>query len=168
MTSPQVPDREIQILFARRIQKSSWFKSVNECIYSRTRTFISTDSLSFSRLTIFMATFWHVTQWTPSLTNPARREATKTFDWVKWSIFFTIHTHTALYVTLPEAQRPATLMSRLLSERTSGQFFKQSGALVWRSGGGERYRFLQVRCVYVKCTDRWSQWPQLCQAPRGA
>lgn len=48
--------------------------SVNEGISGCTRTFISTDSLSFSRLTILMATFWHVTQWTPSLTNPARRD----------------------------------------------------------------------------------------------
>lgn len=39
-------------------------------------TFIKTDSLSFSRLTIFMATFWHVTQWTPSLTSPAEKERT--------------------------------------------------------------------------------------------
>lgn len=37
-------------------------------------TFINTDSLSFSRLTIFMATFWHVTQWTPSLTSPAQKK----------------------------------------------------------------------------------------------
>lgn len=37
-------------------------------------TFISTDSLSFSRLTIFMATFWHVTQWIPSLTNPVKTD----------------------------------------------------------------------------------------------
>lgn len=33
-------------------------------------TFIRTDSLSFSLLTIFMATFWHVTQWMPSFTRP--------------------------------------------------------------------------------------------------
>lgn len=40
-------------------------------------TFINTDSLSFSRLTIFMATFWHVTQWTPSLTSPAQKKRKK-------------------------------------------------------------------------------------------
>lgn len=33
-------------------------------------TFISTDSLSFSLLTIFIATFWHVTQWIPNFTRP--------------------------------------------------------------------------------------------------
>lgn len=31
---------------------------------------MSTDSLSFSLLTILMATFWQVTQWTPSFTRP--------------------------------------------------------------------------------------------------
>ena len=36
------------------------------------QTFISTDSLSFSRLTIFIATFFPVTQWTPSLTRPEK------------------------------------------------------------------------------------------------
>lgn len=34
------------------------------------RTFISTDSDSFSRFTILMATFWPVMQWTPSFTSP--------------------------------------------------------------------------------------------------
>lgn len=33
-------------------------------------TFSSTDSESFSRFMILMATFWLVTQWTPSLTSP--------------------------------------------------------------------------------------------------
>lgn len=36
------------------------------------RTFIRTDSDSFSLLTILMATFWPVIQWTPSLTSPER------------------------------------------------------------------------------------------------
>lgn len=37
-------------------------------------TFISTDSLSFSRLIILMATFLPITQCTPNLTSPARGE----------------------------------------------------------------------------------------------
>ena len=41
-------------------------------------TFISTDSLSFSRFTILMATFWHVTQWIPNLTRPAINTHTHT------------------------------------------------------------------------------------------
>lgn len=38
-------------------------------------TFIRTDSLSFSLLTIFMATFWFVTQWTPSFTRPETQKS---------------------------------------------------------------------------------------------
>ena len=37
-------------------------------------TFINTDSLSFSLLTILMATFFPETQWTPSLTKPETTE----------------------------------------------------------------------------------------------
>lgn len=39
-------------------------------LHPNTHTFISTDSDSFSRFTILMATFWPVMQWTPSLTSP--------------------------------------------------------------------------------------------------
>lgn len=44
----------------------------------RPLTFISTDSLSFSRLTILTATFWQVTQWIPSFTRPGGGEARQT------------------------------------------------------------------------------------------
>ena len=43
-------------------------------------TFWSTLSDSFSRLTILMATFLPVTQWTPSLTKPAIKNA----PWLIW------------------------------------------------------------------------------------
>lgn len=73
-------------------------------------------------------------------------------------------TQAALYVALPKAQRPARLMSSLLTYRsfrewTSGQFFKQTAplALVSWSGGGECYWFLQLWCSYVKCTDRGAE-----------
>lgn len=42
-------------------------------------TFMSTDSLSFSLLTILMATFLPVMQWTPSFTNPERTRWIYTF-----------------------------------------------------------------------------------------
>lgn len=37
-------------------------------------TFINTDSLNFSLLIIFIATFLPSTQWTPNLTSPAETE----------------------------------------------------------------------------------------------
>lgn len=40
------------------------------CSPGAQHTFISTDSDSFSRFTILMATFWPVMQCTPSLTRP--------------------------------------------------------------------------------------------------
>ena len=40
-------------------------------------TFINTDSLSFSLLIIFIATFFPSTQWTPNFTSPMRGEEEK-------------------------------------------------------------------------------------------
>lgn len=51
-------------------------------------TFIRTDSLSFSLLTIFMATFWHVTQWTPSFTRPGNQTQKKLVNPANRVIFF--------------------------------------------------------------------------------
>lgn len=45
---------------------------IREEHYAASRTFISTDSDSFSRFTILMATFWPVMQCTPSFTSPFR------------------------------------------------------------------------------------------------
>lgn len=59
-------------------------------------TFINTDSESFSRLMILMATFFPCTQWTPSFTKPAAKQKMKeTIRRVKgqiregWRISFT-------------------------------------------------------------------------------
>lgn len=76
-------------------------------------TFISTDSLSFSLLTIFIATFWHVTQWTPNFTSPGeKKEKEHWLDaysviWLlttaSYSNLFNIYTHaqTFLLALLP-------------------------------------------------------------------
>lgn len=52
-------------------------------------TFSSTDSESFSRFMILMATFWLVTQWTPSLTSPL---IGRVCGW--WNFLFNHHNRT--------------------------------------------------------------------------
>lgn len=41
--------------------------------YNKVLTFMRTDSLSFSLFTIFIATLFPETQWTPSFTSPGRK-----------------------------------------------------------------------------------------------
>lgn len=61
-------------LFAMSILRLMSKQTKDDKFESCKHTFINTDSLSFSRLTIFMATFWHVTQWTPSFTSPEKKK----------------------------------------------------------------------------------------------
>lgn len=48
---------------SRVLSSPTWFTPTPRALPAPLAlTFINTDSLSFSRLTILMATFWHVTQ----------------------------------------------------------------------------------------------------------
>lgn len=62
-------------------------------------TFISTDSLSFSRLIILMATFLPITQCTPNLTSPATGECKRVS--ISFSTYIYIYIVTIAYPSGP-------------------------------------------------------------------